>query len=1151
MTASEVAWSCGARSLTTASVTGPRPWPRGTHKSVGQGAATTLVAAVDPQLATVGGRYLDDGREAYVVDDDATLAEHPRAVKRWALDPSAAEELWRRSFDMMARGHHRVDLDEESPVHDDRTQVEQRIDRVLGERLRPAVHGERAALDVEVWQAPGEPVPFETAREATYEGVGPGHAWGPPWGTTWFHLRGTVPAGWAGRRVEAVVDLGFGRHQPGFSAEALALRPDGTAVKGLNPRNDWLPVAEVAAGGEAVDVWVEAASNPDVSAGVVGSPLGDVLTAGDAPLYRVRAVDLVVVEEEVRELVHDVEVLDQTMRELPLDQPRRWEVLRALEAAVDAVDLRDVAGSAPAARAALAGALAAPAVASAHLVSAVGHAHVDSAWLWPLRESVRKVARTVANVLHLMDVDDTLVHAMSSAQQFAWVRDHHPDLWARLRERVAQGRFVPVGGMWVESDTNMPSGEALARQLVHGKRFFLDELGVETTEVWLPDSFGYSAGLPQIAAASGSPRLLTQKISWNATNAFPHHTFWWEGIDGTRVFTHFPPVDTYACEVTGGELAHAVATFSEKGVARRSLAPFGHGDGGGGPTREMLARAARTADLEGSPRVSVEAPHAFFDAAIADHRDPQTWVGELYLELHRATYTTQHATKAGNRRSEALLREAELWATTAAVRAPEDYAYPYDALDRLWKVVLLHQFHDILPGTSIAWVHREARATYAAVAAELEGLIADAALALVGDGGDGGDGDRDGGAAVELNAAPHQRAGVPAGGGTVVGDDTGSPAATATADDDGLVLDNGVLRAVVDARGLVVSLVDAATGREAIAPGAGANLLQLHPDLPNRWDAWDVDRHHLRVVRDLVEPESVTDVSADGTAAVRVVHRFGASTVTLTILVTPGSARLDVRAAVDWRESETFLKVAFPLDVRAAVSSAETQFGCVQRPTHTNTSWDVARFEVCAHRYLHVGEGGYGVALVNDSTYGHDVRAAPRAGGGTTTTVRLSLLRAPRYPDPATDAGTHLLGWAVVPGADLVAATREGYAINHPPRRVAGSRTIPPLVSSSSPAVVLSAVKLADDGSGDLVVRLYEAVGSRATTVLALDLDLDLGMGMGRDGGADATLAPVDLLERPLADAAPLTLTPADGGGATAAMTLRPFQMTTLRLRRA
>ena len=1037
-------------------------------------------------------------------------------------------------------------------MHDDRTQVEQRVDRVLGERLRPAVHGDRAPLTVEVWPAPGEPVPFETARDAHYEGVGPGHAWGPPWGTTWFHLTGTVPPGWAGRRVEAVVDLGFGRHAPGFSAEALALRPDGTPIKGLNPRNDWLPVADVASGGEAFEVWVEAASNPDVSAGVVGSPLGDVLTAGDAPLYRVRAVDLVVVEEQVRELVHDVEVLDQMMRQLPLDQPRRWEVLRALEAAMDAVDLRDVAGSAAAARAALAGALAAPAVASAHLVSAVGHAHVDSAWLWPLRETVRKVARTVANVLHLMDVDDTLVHAMSSAQQFAWVRDHHPDLWRRLRERVAQGRFVPVGGMWVESDTNMPSGEALARQLVHGKRFFIRELGVETTEVWLPDSFGYSAGLPQIAAASGSPRLLTQKISWNATDRFPHHTFWWEGIDGTAVFTHFPPVDTYNGEITGAELAHAVENFSEKGSARRSLAPFGHGDGGGGPTREMLARAARTADLEGSPRVAVEAPRAFFDAAIADHRDPQTWVGELYLELHRATYTTQHDTKAGNRRSEALLREAELWAATAAVRAAGSYAYPHEALDRLWKVVLLHQFHDILPGTSIAWVHREARATYAAVAAELEALITEAVAALVASPGDGPDGGG-AGATVELNAAPHARAGVPAGGGALVADGApGSPAAaTAAASEGGFVLDNGVLRAVVDERGLVVSLVDAATGREAVAPGGAANLLQLHPDLPNRWDAWDVDRHYLRSVRDLVEPESVTDVSEGGTASVRVVHRFGASTAAVTISLAPGSARLDVAADVDWHESETFLKVAFPLDVRAAVSSAETQFGCVQRPTHTNTSWDVARFEVCAHRYLHVAEGGpgapagaYGVALVNDSTYGHDVRtavrAAPREDGGTTTTVRLSLLRAPRYPDPATDQGTHLLLWAVVPGADLVAATRQGYAINHPPRRVSGSRAVAPLVTSSAPAVVLSAVKLADDGSGDLVVRVYEAVGARATTVLTLDLDL----------GDGATLVATDLLERPV-DAAPLTLEPQpQGPGATAELTLRPFQMTTLRLHR-
>ncbi len=349
----------------------------------------------------------------------------------------------------------------------------------------------------------------------------------------------------------------------------------------------------------------------------------------------------------------------------------------------------------------------------------MGHAHIDSAWLWPLRETVRKVARTASNMTALLEDEPEFVFAMSQAQQYAWLKEHRPEVYAKVKKAVADGRFVPAGGMWVESDTNMPGSEAMARQFVHGKRFFLEEFGVENDEAWLPDTFGFAAGLPQIIRAAGAKWLLTQKISWSQINAFPHHTFRWEGIDGTRIFTHFPPVDTYNCQMAGREIAHAARNFKDKGVARHSLAPTGWGDGGGGTTREMIAKARRLRDLDGSPVVVWEKPAEFFAKAEAEYPQAPVWVGELYLELHRATLTSQAKTKRGNRRSEQLLREAELWSATAAVAA--GHPYPYAALDRIWKTVLLHQFHDILPGSSIAWVHREAERTYAAVAAELEG----------------------------------------------------------------------------------------------------------------------------------------------------------------------------------------------------------------------------------------------------------------------------------------------------------------------------------------------------------------------------------------------------------------------------------------------
>ncbi|MEV5311075.1 glycoside hydrolase family 38 C-terminal domain-containing protein [Streptomyces sp. NPDC052610] len=1005
-------------------------------------------------------------------------------------------------------------------MHDDRSLVEGRLRRVLDERIRPAVHPERVPLEVAVWHAPGEPVPVAEGLAAEVRPVAAGERWGAPWGTSWFRVTGTVPQRWAGRTVEALLDLGFDPHMPGFQCEGLVYRPDGTPVKGLHPQNQWVRIGAPVAGGEEVRLHIEAASNPVVLDfhPFLPTPLGDKETAGSEPQYTLGPMELAVFDETVWRLVLDLEVLGELMAELPVESARRWDVLRAVERALDAVDLQDVGGTAERARACLTDVLAVPAAPSAHRISAVGHAHIDSAWLWPLRETVRKVARTAANMTALIDDEPEFVFAMSQAQQWAWVKEHRPEVWARVKKAVAEGRFVPAGGMWVESDTNMPGSEAMARQFVHGKRFFLDEFGIENDEAWLPDTFGFAAGLPQIIKAAGSRYLLTQKISWSRTNTFPHHTFHWEGIDGTRIFTHFPPVDTYNCSMRGGELAHAARNFREKGRARHSLAPTGWGDGGGGTTREMVARAARLRDLEGSPAVTWETPAAFFARAEAEYPDPPVWVGELYLELHRATLTSQAGTKQGNRRSEHLLREAELWAATAAVRT--GFPYPYEELDRLWKTVLLHQFHDILPGSSIAWVHREARQTYARVARELEDLIGAAQRALAGEG------ERE----LVFNSAPHTRHGVPAGGAGTPR--RPRPTRLSPRAGGGYVLENDLLRVGIDARGLVVSAYDIEADRETVAPGRAANLLQLHPDFPNMWDAWDVDEFYRNTVTDLTGADEVA-VAEDG-VSVRVVRSFGASRVTQVLSLAPGERRLVLDTEVDWHETEKFLKLAFPLDVHAERYASETQFGHFFRPTHGNTSWDAARFEACNHRFVHLAEPGWGVALVNDSTYGHDVTRTVRTGpdAGTTTTVRASLLRAPRFPDPETDQGVHRFRHALVPGADIGDAVRQGWWLNLPERVLGGAREVAPLISVDQDAVVVTAVKLADDGSGDVIVRCHEAHGGRARATLTA-------------GFPFTEVTVTDLLERPLPD------TPAPTAeGERIAVRLRPFELMTLRLRR-
>ncbi|MHA7222507.1 alpha-mannosidase [Arthrobacter sp. RHLT1-20] len=1004
-------------------------------------------------------------------------------------------------------------------MHDDRRLTEVRLDRFVRERIIPAVYPRSVSLTLSSWDVPDEPVPVMEALRQEFTPQEQGAAWGKPWSTKWLRLQGDVPDGWGtgvDTSVEIVVDLGFSADLPGFQCEGIAWRPDGTIIKAISPRNQYIPL-KLLGSGVSVDFYVEAAANPDLSQGwtFAATPYGDKATAGNDPKYRLGRIVIAELDQTVWELQQDIWTLSGLMHELPMELPRRHEILRSLERMLDILDPDDVSGTAAAGRGALAGVLSRPAYASAHQLLATGHAHIDSAWLWPVRETIRKCARTFSNVVALMDEDPDFVFSCSSAQQLAWIKELYPELFGRIREKVMTGQFVPVGGMWVESDTNMPGGEAMARQFLEGKSFFLDEFGVECQEAWLPDTFGYSAAMPQIVKAAGSKWFLTQKISWNQVNKMPHHTFNWEGIDGTRLFTHFPPVDSYSSELSARELAHAERNYRDHGRGTTSLVPFGYGDGGGGPTREMLAAARRTADLEGSPKVRLGSAASFFGRAEAEYRSLPVWVGEMYLELHRGTYTSQAKTKLGNRRSEHLLREAELWCATAAVRG--GYRYPAAELKRLWRLVLLQQFHDILPGSSIAWVHQDAERNYTAVGNQLEAIIADAAVALLGSG------ERE----FLLNAAPHQRQGVPA---LAAAEPVRAEhPVLVTESGGGFSLDNGIIRAVVNADGLLASLMDHASGRQAIAPGQCGNLLELHRDTPNEWDAWDIDAFYRRNVVPLTEARSVT-LERGGRDPVVVVERLaGSSTVTQRISLEAGSDSLAISTAVDWQESEKLLKLGFALDVRADRSASETQFGHVFRPTHLNTSWEAAKFEICAHRWIHVAEPGYGVAVSNSSTYGHDVTRHIRENdGGTTTTVRLSLLRAPKFPDPGADLGRHELNVTIRPGASIAGAVEEGYRTNLAPRVVRGAHGVEPLFTVLNQALVIEAVKLAEDGSGDVVVRLYESLGERSTGIVTANFDA-------------SGVHTVDLLERPMVSPG------VTAGRNTAELALRPFQLVTLR----
>jgi len=1054
-------------------------------------------------------------------------------------------------------------------VHDDRAMVEARLHRVLNEKIRPAMRPSRMPLMVEAWTVPGEPVPVSDALAGSYERFAIGSPWGRPWGTTWFRMVGEVPGSWAGERVEAVVNLGF-TNAPGFQCEGLLwheIAGRWVPWRGLHPFNHDLAVADPAVGGEQVSYLVEAAANP-MLVRHRPDPNSDLLTAGDGPVYALSKAELVVVDVEVYELREDVRCLTELMAQLHLDDPRRHEILRSLERMLDVLVLADVSGSAGPARAELAEVLARPATASAHRISAIGHAHLDSAWLWPLRETRRKAARTFSNVLELMKDYPELKFACSQAAQYEWMLEGYPSVFEGISERVAEGRWTPVGGMWVEPDVNLPSGESLVRQFTYGQRFFEQHFGVRCREVWIPDVFGYTAALPQLMRLAGIDRFLTQKLSWNKSNTFPHHTFWWEGIDGSTVFTHFPPIDSYGALFSPTQLSHAVRNFNEKGRSTRSLMPFGFGDGGGGPNRQMMQQYRRVRDLEGMPRIEIESVEEFFDKAMAEYPDAPRWVGELYFETHRGTYTSQAKTKAGNRRCELLLREAELWCV-AAFGTTVASGYPKAQLDRIWKTVLLHQFHDILPGSSIAWVHREAEATYAELIDELEAIIAGALSVLAAPRGEG---------SLVANPAPVARDEIievnqaiapvippgapqqPTSGGRVAVRATVEPLAVAVGQRalqtgpvdspcellsvDGVIeLGNGLVSCTIDADGLVSSL-RAEDGREAVAPGARGNLLQLHPDFPTEYDAWDLDESYRCQAANLIEVDEI-EVIDDGplVVRVRVGRSFRSSRVVQTYELRAGSPRLDIVTEIDWHERDHVLKAAFPLDLSTDELTREIQFGHLTTKIHTNTSWDSARFEVCAHRWVHAGEPDFGVTLLNDSKYGHDATRTRTADDRPSTTVRLTLLKGAQYPDPHADEGHHTFTYSVMAHRGGVAqAVAEGYRLNMPMRAVERPDTpvdntsrFPglPVVRNAGGSAVVEAVKPADDDSGDLIVRVYESQGIRSRVEL-------------RFARAPESVSVVDLLEEPN-DAIPEV--PVNLEGDRVLFELHPFQVTSLRVR--
>ncbi|GAB4557316.1 MAG: alpha-mannosidase [Anaerolineae bacterium] len=790
-----------------------------------------------------------------------------------------------------------------------------------------------------------------------------------------------------------------------------------------------------------------------------------------------------------------------------------------------------------------------------------GHSHIDTAWLWPLRETIRKCARTFSTACRLMERYPEYRFSCSQPQLYAYTKEHYPALFEEIRRWVREGRWETTGAMWVEADCNISSGEALIRQILHGLRFFREEFGTRPRVCWLPDVFGYPANLPQILVGSGLTAFFTTKLHWQARNPFPYHLFWWEGIDGTRILAHIPLLRrNYNGHPTPEELRLAWDQFNEKALYDEVLFPFGHGDGGGGPTEGMLEYARRASSFPGVPTCRQGLEEAYFDRLRASSPELPRWRGELYLETHRGTFTTQAATKRANRKNELLLRDAEIASVMAQWLGEE---IDVRALRKAWERLLLLQFHDILPGSSIGEVYRDAARIYADVETAARGVrdtalasvarrVPDADLAVfntlswprtdlvtVDLPADGPAGliDHSGRAVVtqEIEASHETRRVI-----FVAKDVPPMGYAAFRFRQDALEppqsslqitpnrMENRYFILELTPNGEISRLWDKRCQREVIPPGQLANELQLFQDGPEREAAWNI---HATFERRRYPFEGTSSVEVVETGpvrgVVRVVRHHRASRIEQDIVLYDELPRIDFVTRVDWQERQTLLKVAFPVDVLADQATFEIQFGAVQRPTHRNTSWDQEKFEVPAHRWADLSEAGYGVSLLNDCKYGYDVRD---------NVLRLTLLRGPEFPDPDADRGHHEFVYALWPhrgdwrDGDTV---RQGWQLNVPLVPVAPAdrdvaRDLPgshSLIHVDGPAVV-EALKPAEDGHG-VILRLYEPHGGRGPVTVTLPT-------------AAAKVARCNLVEEPEEE-----ISAPDGRFTTA---IRPFQILTFRI---
>ncbi len=698
----------------------------------------------------------------------------------------------------------------------------------------------------------------------------------------------------------------------------------------------------------------------------------------------------------------------------------------------------------------------------------VGHTHIDVAWLWDLEQTRQKVRRSFATVLELMKQYDDYIFMSSQPQNYTFIKEDDPQMYEEIKERIKEGRWEPEGAMWVEADCNLSSGESLVRQVLLGKKYFRDEFDKESKILWLPDVFGYSAALPQILKKSSVDYFMTTKISWNEYNKLPYDTFDWVGLDGTKILSHFITtanfddlpekfMTTYNGNIDVNSVKGAWERYQQKDISDEVLISYGYGDGGGGPTKKMLETAKRLEQgVKGVPTVKLSTATEFFeklDENVSDNKKLPRWVGELYFEYHRGTLTSMARNKRYNRKSEFLYEDLE-WASSMA-KIINNTPYPTEIIDKGWEIICLNQFHDIIPGSSIKKVYEDSKEQYeeiiqigeATLQSRLEGIAKEVATGKK--------------AVVVFNSLSFERydlvrfeypnpvviyddgqeiesvyeEGYVAFYGTIPSKGYKSfeivdrDLAQAPIDNTLILskqcLENQFFKIQLDETGCIVSLFDKKEAREVLIPGQRGNVLQAFEDKPHNWDAWDINIYYQEKMWEIEDVQSIEVESNNGLEGTLCIKRkFMNSTIIQRMHIYRDIPRVDFENDIDWKETHILLKAAFPVDIHTEKAVYDIQFGNVERPTHWNTSWDIAKFEVCGHKWADLSEGNYGVSLMNDCKYGYDIKDQ---------NMRLTLLKSPTIPNEDADRERHQFVYSLYPhkGDFKIGGTnQEAYKLN-------------------------------------------------------------------------------------------------------------------------